>query len=186
MEKEEHHQGPECCMCGDQGLSSELFTCKTCRFRLQHKYCSNLYPGAESYTVCNWCLSQKDDKKGGGGGERLIISPKSSHKITTVHQDDHDGIKMIKKKRVLLGEGQGDRRTISSNSQIKKSSKLPVEAAAGRRRVASDHAGGGGRDINIRRTRSEEMSSKGGNGMIIKQVFRNKVRRYKLLDDVSS
>lgn len=88
---------------------------------------------------------------------------------------------MIKKKRVLLGDDQGDGRTSS-----KKPSKLPVEvdhrAAPGRRRVDA-----GGR-INIRRTRSEEMSSNGGNGngMIIKQVFRNKVRRYKLLDDVSS
>lgn len=36
----------------------------------------------------------------------------------------------------------------------------------------------------IRRTRSEEVSNPSGG--IMKQVFRNKVRRYKLLDEVSS
>ncbi|GAY41523.1 hypothetical protein CUMW_060130, partial [Citrus unshiu] len=39
----------ECCMCGDYGVSNELFRCKVCQFRSQHRYCSNLYPKAESY-----------------------------------------------------------------------------------------------------------------------------------------
>lgn len=30
--------GPECCMCGDCGLPYELFQCKACHFRSQHRY----------------------------------------------------------------------------------------------------------------------------------------------------
>ena len=30
--------GLECCMCGDYGLSHELFQCKVCHFRSQHRY----------------------------------------------------------------------------------------------------------------------------------------------------
>ncbi|GJN02769.1 hypothetical protein PR202_ga20153 [Eleusine coracana subsp. coracana] len=43
-------------MCGDHGLGQELFRCKSCRVRLQHSYCSNLYPRATAYRRCNWCL----------------------------------------------------------------------------------------------------------------------------------
>ncbi|THU60786.1 hypothetical protein C4D60_Mb07t16410 [Musa balbisiana] len=46
-----------CCMCGDVGISEELFRCKVCNFRLQHRYCSSLYPKFERYSTCNWCLS---------------------------------------------------------------------------------------------------------------------------------
>ncbi|CAL9195713.1 unnamed protein product [Musa hybrid cultivar] len=46
-----------CCMCGDVGISEDLFRCKVCNFRLQHKYCSSLYPKFERYSTCNWCLS---------------------------------------------------------------------------------------------------------------------------------
>ncbi|PKA50021.1 hypothetical protein AXF42_Ash017560 [Apostasia shenzhenica] len=45
-----------CCMCGDRGLPEELFRCKFCFFRSQHKYCSDLYPKAEACRACNWCL----------------------------------------------------------------------------------------------------------------------------------
>lgn len=31
----------ECCMCGDYGLSEELFQCKVCRFRSQHRSVKN-------------------------------------------------------------------------------------------------------------------------------------------------
>ncbi|KAK2659870.1 hypothetical protein Ddye_006403 [Dipteronia dyeriana] len=90
--KEDLQRSIECCMCGDFGLPSELFQCKICQFRSQHSYCSNVYPKAESYQECNWCLSQKDDTKersqnssnsnssnktnsggGGGGGDDNII-----------------------------------------------------------------------------------------------------------------
>ncbi|KAL8026524.1 hypothetical protein ABFX02_14G033800 [Erythranthe guttata] len=146
---------PECCMCGDCGLSSEIFTCKHCRFRSQHKYCSNLYPEAESYDTCNWCLSQiKDVKKSTGESDTKITYPKSASRRTTsstYHQN-----------------------------RIKKSNK--IDHIKKQNKFSKDRFNGG---IITRAKSSEEISNNGG-GIIIKQVFRNKVRRYKLLDDVSS
>ncbi|KAF8703283.1 hypothetical protein HU200_032075 [Digitaria exilis] len=45
-----------CCMCGDHGLPGELVRCRRCRVRVQHRYCSDLYPRAAAYRRCNWCL----------------------------------------------------------------------------------------------------------------------------------
>ncbi|KAG0469672.1 hypothetical protein HPP92_016372 [Vanilla planifolia] len=50
-----------CCMCGDLGIPEELFRCKACLFRSQHKYCSDLYPRAAAYAACNWCL--RDERR---------------------------------------------------------------------------------------------------------------------------
>jgi hypothetical protein len=47
-----------CCMCGDQGLPDELVRCRRCWVRLQHRYCSDLYPRAAAYRRCNWCLRE--------------------------------------------------------------------------------------------------------------------------------
>ena len=49
-----------CCMCGDHGLAGELFRCRCCRARLQHSYCSDLYPRAAAYRRCNWCLRLRE------------------------------------------------------------------------------------------------------------------------------
>ncbi|KAL6899269.1 hypothetical protein ACP4OV_005927 [Aristida adscensionis] len=54
-----------CCMCGDHGLPAELFRCTLCRLRLQHRYCSELYPRAATYRSCNWCLREE----GGAGAD---------------------------------------------------------------------------------------------------------------------
>ncbi|XP_010939733.1 uncharacterized protein [Elaeis guineensis] len=51
-----------CCMCGDHGLSKELFQCKICLVRSQHKYCSDLYLKTETYRACNWCLRDEGVK----------------------------------------------------------------------------------------------------------------------------
>ncbi|KAH7654670.1 Alphaalpha-trehalose-phosphate synthase (UDP-forming) protein [Dioscorea alata] len=51
-----------CCMCGDQGMPQELFRCKTCLIRSQHKYCSDLYPKTETYKACNWCIREEASK----------------------------------------------------------------------------------------------------------------------------
>ncbi|XP_065030280.1 uncharacterized protein LOC135652891 [Musa acuminata AAA Group] len=51
-----------CCMCGDRGLMQELFRCKLCLVRSQHRYCSNFYPKAESYRTCNWCLREEGER----------------------------------------------------------------------------------------------------------------------------
>ncbi|XP_062184919.1 uncharacterized protein LOC133888625 [Phragmites australis] len=60
--------GAVCCMCGDQGLPNELFRCRSCRVRLQHRYCSDLYPRATAYRRCNWCLRELPAQQSGGAG----------------------------------------------------------------------------------------------------------------------
>ncbi|GFQ05171.1 hypothetical protein PHJA_002661200 [Phtheirospermum japonicum] len=137
-------------MCGDYGLSSQLFKCKQCGFRSQHKYCSNLYPEEETYDICNWCLSQKNDTKMNNNKKRVI----------------------------LLGDNNGslkDKKTSREQIKIKPGNSRADQSGSS----TGQNNSGIGRRI-IRRTRSEEISNGGK-----KQVYRNKVRRYKLLDEVS-
>ncbi|XP_050227653.1 uncharacterized protein LOC126677188 [Mercurialis annua] len=172
----------ECCMCGDSGLSSQLFQCKICQFRSQHRYCSNLYPKAESYQVCNWCLSNDPKEKSQNSS--------SSNKNSSEDDDSKKNSQNKKKTRGLLKTHQSPRGNLQlqvMNSPIKKqksperSSPVPVLQSTTRRRLVSN---GRLEEIKlIRRTKSEEINKNNG---IIKQVFRNKVRRYKLLDEVSS
>ncbi|KAG9450777.1 hypothetical protein H6P81_010742 [Aristolochia fimbriata] len=138
----------ECCMCGDHGLSDELFRCKSCHFRSQHRYCSNLYPKADSYGYCNWCLKEDEVRA-------AIPSPSNSN-------GSRGGV-VVADVKLLRGEFP-----LSLSNPIKKQrsperSKLSAAAA-------------------VQRTRSDDVSS------IVKskQVFRGKVRRYKLLEEVSS
>ncbi|KAM7516885.1 hypothetical protein LguiA_006468 [Lonicera macranthoides] len=152
----------ECCMCGDYGLPHELFRCKVCQFRSQHRYCSNEYPKAESYRVCNWCLTQKGDDKA---------------QNSCRNNSDPDDIKTKKGLKEKRGTLQ-----LQLNGLIKKRQRSPENTpapAAGKRVMRS----GGLEDSLLRRSKSEETSN---SGIITKQVFRNKVRRYKLLDEVSS
>ncbi|KAK8501055.1 hypothetical protein V6N12_000162 [Hibiscus sabdariffa] len=149
-------------MCGDSGISRELFRCKLCHFRSQHRYCSNLYPKSESYQVCNWCLNQKEDSKD------------SSASCKSKIEDDKN-------------KGDDYRRdTNSSKLQklIKDPTKKPMSEERSspttkRKRIVTNAC----LEEKLRRTKSEEMSK---NGIITTHVFRNKVRRYKFLDEVSS
>ncbi|GAV66809.1 hypothetical protein CFOL_v3_10319 [Cephalotus follicularis] len=158
----------ECCMCGDCGLSNQLFKCKVCHFRSQHSYCSNRYPKAESYGVCNWCLSDTKEK-----------SQKSSNSY-------EDGCKS-KRKNINSDYHSNYPRTqegtfqLQLNSPIKKPrSPDKSSSPSTRKRInITDH---GASEEKIRRTKSEEIA----NSKIIKHVFKNKVKRYKLLDEVSS
>ncbi|CAK9163598.1 unnamed protein product [Ilex paraguariensis] len=171
----------ECCMCGDYGLSNELFRCKACQFRSQHRYCSNLYPRAESYRVCNWCLSQKEYET----AEKTHNSCNSSSSSYKNREDD-----MIKtKKKNSSSNNHGNLNIkkgslkLQPNSPIKKQrsppSELRLPPSSTRRRIVT---GGGSDQKRLRRTKSEDISKT----EIIKQRFRNKVRRYKLLDEVSN
>ncbi|KAL0433056.1 UNVERIFIED_CONTAM: hypothetical protein Slati_2639900 [Sesamum latifolium] len=130
---------------------------------------------AESYYICNWCL----DKKGELQGNTKASSPNSSSSSLKTPSDHQDHMKMNKGKRVLGGNHGGLKDTSDHIKKQKKSSRTMERSgpsSAGRKRVTTDHHG--------KKTRSEEVSNGGVN--IIKQVFRNKVRRYKLLDEVSS
>ncbi|KDP41454.1 hypothetical protein JCGZ_15861 [Jatropha curcas] len=167
---------PECCMCGDFGLSYELFQCKICHFRSQHRYCSNLYPKAESYQVCNWCL-------GNEGKEKSQNSSNSSSSNKNSSEDDSS--KSIKKG---VKNQRGSLQLEVINSPIKKQRSPERSPVTTRRRLIT--YGKLEEKKLIRRTKSEEISNNNNNsnsnGITITQVFRNRVRRYKLLDEVSS
>ena len=188
---------PECCMCGDSGLTHELFQCKVCQFRSQHRYCSNLYPQPESYKVCNWCLSQKEDSK-----EKSQNSCNSSASCKDNSEDDSKN--NIKKKSHnfskpgsvspgLKGGQQRNTNNLKLQVAIKKPKSPEVRSPSTttttmttmtttttrRKRIITNAR----LEEKLRRTKSEEISNR---GLITRHVFRNKVRRYKLLDEVSS
>ncbi|KAL5215805.1 hypothetical protein ABZP36_007206 [Zizania latifolia] len=71
-----------CCMCGDHGLPEELFRCRLCRVRLQHRYCSDLYPRATAYRRCNWCLREPTALAGGGHAHEAADKPTVRRKAT--------------------------------------------------------------------------------------------------------
>lgn len=182
----ETQPGLECCMCGDYGFSYELFQCKVCQFRSQHRYCSNLYPKAESYKICNWCLSKKDDTK----EKSQNSSNSSSSNKNQTDQDDHSNNKNIKRNGYStidnLANLKGQRGTLllKLNDPIKKQRSpedlpSPSPSPSGRRRLITKAR----MEEKLRRTKSEEITNRIG---VTRQVFRNKVRRYKLLDEVSS
>ncbi|XP_019057957.1 PREDICTED: uncharacterized protein LOC104806779 isoform X2 [Tarenaya hassleriana] len=153
----------ECCMCGDSGLSHELLFCKTCRFRSQHRYCSNMYPNSDSYDTCNWCLGQNSD-----------INKQRDQTNTASFKGVHVDAELKRPKRVFAA---GDDGPLS-----------PSEEAAGengrRRRIIT--RGKLEEMIKLGRAKSEESSSEIRGKVILKAKFRNKAKRYKLLDEVSN
>lgn len=150
------------------------------------RYCSNLYPKAECYRVCNWCLSPKDIS-----GEKTQNSSNSSSSCRNTTSDDNiQGGPKLKKKLIIKNENndiigrtspKGKLKSCNLKVQVIKKNpnklqKSPLLAA--RKRVIID-------EVNIEekiRTKSEEISNRG----ITTKVIRNRVRRYKLLDEVSS
>ena len=178
-------------------------------FLYLQRYCSNLYPNvAESQRICNWCLSQKDDAK---EKSQNSSNSSSSFKNDAVSQDDtgdQDAKRAVKSnnpratnqqaamiKRQPEGAGPGRpcrlilRRhgsaTMRLAGPIKKQRSIEALALPSppppppRKRIVTAGAKEAER---LRRTRSEDIVKVG----ITKQVFRNRVRRYKLLDEVSS
>ncbi|XP_019454888.1 PREDICTED: uncharacterized protein LOC109356023 isoform X2 [Lupinus angustifolius] len=158
-----------CCMCGDPGFSDQLFQCKICHFRSQHRYCSNIYPKLDSLGTCNWCLNQKESEK----------SPNTSNSSSPYSNNDEDD-ENNKNKKIRKGL-RGSTSPLQLQLQkkpIKKLHKSPEARSPSsqpvlistRKRVVTNG--------------SEDIANR--NGGATKQVFRNKVRRYKLLDEVSS
>ncbi|KAJ8747854.1 hypothetical protein K2173_010187 [Erythroxylum novogranatense] len=162
---------PECCMCGDCGFSCELFLCNICQFRSQHRYCSNLYPKAESYQVCNWCLSHDSKEKSQNS---------SSSNKKSCDDDNRNSKKTKRNSNIDQGRLKSQRgsQQLQVNNLIKKQ-KSPQRSPSTRRRIITQ----GRLEEKLRRTRSEYISNNNG---ITRQVFINKVRRYKLLNEVSS
>ncbi|KAF5456034.1 hypothetical protein F2P56_025549 [Juglans regia] len=182
--------GLECCMCGDYGFSYELFQCKVCEFRSQHRYCSNLYPKAESYRICNWCLSQKEDAK-----EKSQNSSNSSSSNKNQGEDDSKSNRRNGNGDSLANlKDQRDASQLKLNVPIKKqrspdgspspsplpsTSPSPSPSPSARKRIITNAR----MEEKLKRTKSEEISNRIG---VTRPLFRNKVRRYKLLDEVSS
>ncbi|KAK9023482.1 hypothetical protein V6N11_003700 [Hibiscus sabdariffa] len=157
-------------MCGDSGFTHELLQCKLCHFRSQHRYCSNLYPKAESYEVCNWCLNQKVDSK----------SQNSSTCSASCKENSEDGGK--KERNGNCNGGGAGFKGVQRNRNLKQQFVNKPESpekrppCTARKRIISNAR----LEEKLRARKSKE------GGHITRHVFRNKVRRYKLLDEVSS
>ncbi|XP_062097330.1 uncharacterized protein LOC133803341 [Humulus lupulus] len=201
-------QQQECCMCGDYGFSYELFQCKVCQFRSQHRYCSNLYPNMpDSCRTCNWCLmTQNEDKTQHSSNSNSSSSCKnedktasSKTKMNNNSNNDHHLHHHQVGPLILRRQGIRPMNLQQLSGPIKKQKSVeivvppppspsPSPAAKSpsiRKRVLTN----GAKEERLRRTRSAEISNAptgNGNGFTSKQVFRSKVRRYKLLDEVSS
>lgn len=132
------------------------------------RYCSNLYPKADSYRVCNWCLNQKEDAQ-----EKTQNSSNSS---SSNRNNEESDAKLKKKKSGSDSHVKVQRGSLQLpvNGPIKKQ-KSPERSPSTRKRIIT----AGWMEERLRRTNSEGSA-------ITKHVFRNKVRRYKLLDEVSS
>ncbi|KAG0497529.1 hypothetical protein HPP92_002220 [Vanilla planifolia] len=156
-----------CCMCGDYGLPRELFRCKVCFFRSQH---SDLYPKAEVYRACNWCLREEAGRKLLLSGESLAIADQgtgsSSTSSSPIGQRSNDaaGWKMI----CRGGFSTKLSKPVKKQRLSERRSQPQVDSGD----VAVGDGGGG-----------EELSPGSGRG---RQVLRGKARRYKLLEEVSS
>lgn len=172
---------------------------------LSYRYCSNLYPNAESYRICNWCLTQKEETK-----EKSQNSSNSSSSCKKdqdhLHHNHDTKINKIKKNSPKAshdhhpyGSGLRGSMKLQPSGPIKKQRSLdyhhnqvllspssPKSPSLARKRIITN--GEKEEAEKIRRTRSEEVSNikRISNHGITRQVFRNKVRRYKLLDEVSS
>ncbi|CAL5189477.1 unnamed protein product [Lathyrus oleraceus] len=183
----------ECCMCGDLGFSDQLFLCKICQFRSQHRYCSNLYPRTDFSGTCNWCLSQEDSPNSSNSS--------SSYKNNGSTEDEGKNKKIkncIMKKGLIKESGGGGgggcggyhlqlpkpMKKPKSPSEAKSplSSTSPPVIVSTRKRIITN----GALEEKLRRTRSEGVIKSSNSVGATKHVFRNKVRRYKLLEEVSS
>ncbi|CAN6465851.1 unnamed protein product [Victoria cruziana] len=175
----------ECCMCGDLGLPNALFRCGVCLFRSQHRYCSDLYPKAETYHICNWCLRDRETQPSTSVGED------NSSASSGVSKNSDGG--NIGLKRKFIGF---DRRLSLHMHSIKKNRSMEfkpsnysedrtAEAPRDGEVVAGRNGGSFQRKEELLRTKSDDFSSTGKVGMP-RQIGRGKVRRYKLLEEVSS
>ncbi|XP_057442474.1 uncharacterized protein LOC130734165 [Lotus japonicus] len=182
----------ECCMCGDLGFSDQLFQCRVCQFRSQHRYCSNLYPKDESLRTCNWCLSQNQGSPNSSNSSstyrnynRTTEDESNKNKKIRIINSSHQNIGVKKGLQKLINKKPKSPPEAGSSSPPSRSTSVTVST---RKRIITN----GELEERLRRTRSEDIMNRssgghgGGGGGAAKPVFKNKVRRYKLLDEVSS
>lgn len=148
------------------------------------RYCSNLYPKAESYGLCNWCLTVEK-------GEEAQNSSNSSSSCRNSGEENDAAAKTRKKfggGNIRMGgsclrvknappklQVKNHPVVVNKQKSVSPESSPPSLAAA---KGVAGAAARGGIEEKLRRTKSDSG--------IVRHVFRNKVRRYKLLDEVSS
>ncbi|KAF0932094.1 hypothetical protein E2562_008631 [Oryza meyeriana var. granulata] len=154
-----------CCMCGDHGLPRELFRCSHCRRRLQHRYCSELYPRVAAYRRCNWCL--REGGRGGSPAAVKVATAASKRRISAAFEMSNNS-EEDKSKHSCDGGGGCSRSAFCAepSKPVKKPKVglMPVEE-------------------------TETATMKGRRKLqptVGKARFRVKVRRYKLLTEVIS
>lgn len=132
------------------------------------RYCSDLYPKAESYRFCNWCLKEDGGKAMKEAVEIRSLPPSacsvsnSNKSMSTISSSSSNEVG-LKLQRCNF--------PLHLNSPIKK--QRSPERSVQKKNISEE---------SLRRTRSEDIS----NVTRSKQVSRGKVRRYKLLEEVSS
>ncbi|KAK1278893.1 hypothetical protein QJS04_geneDACA019643 [Acorus gramineus] len=174
-------ENKECCMCGDHGLSHQLFRCNICLFRSQHRYCSNRYPKADSYKVCNWCL--RDD-----GGKKAVtttttkgsLSKEGSQSTSPTSPKTPNSNSINNETTSPKFQQRGSIPLSLINKPIKKQKSLDKPPAHKKIVVK------GCVESSIQRTRSDEVFNVAGLRPRPKPAFRVKIRRYKLLEEVTS
>lgn len=136
---------------------------------IRFSYCSNLYPDAASYDTCNWCITAHHDDDGRKGekqkhgkstSRKLVLnsSRSSPHKRKSVKSNGRNGV------------DDDDSVWLELNRPSKRRNNSPGTPLAAATK---------------RRTRSETAMPNAVAG-IGKRVLRNRVLRYKLLDEVST
>lgn len=184
-------------MCGDTGFSDEIFQCRTCLYRFQHKYCSYLYLKTESYQTCDWCL--KSGKLNRKPSKQLkdfkslynsADEKKSSCERSCPVHDQH----AIKKQK---STGSVERPSTNAVLQYPKVSARSGQSHSkflGNERIHNELQRGEGRSVRKGVTLSckEDFDSKqrlqipSSHETSTSRLVRGKVRRYKLLEEVSS
>ncbi|RWW02188.1 hypothetical protein GW17_00034729 [Ensete ventricosum] len=146
-----------CCMCGDRGISDELFRCKICHFRLQHKYCSNLYPTTKHYSSCNWCLRD--------GGRNAAVQESTMDQTHSLSSSSD------------LAAGAGFR--VKFHRDVSATHLKTLSETVKKRRTTARRSP----PAVIGKSQSD-LPSLGSSRP--KQAFRSKVRKFKLLEEVCS
>lgn len=183
-------------MCGDMGFSDEIFQCKTCLHRFQHKYCSCLYPKTESYQTCDWCLRRGElvNRK----ASKQIKDSKSLHRCTDDKKScersfpgqDQNAIKKLKSTAGVLERPSTTGRNFNGVVQYYNASTRGQSQSKliGNERIHKQ--GGEGRCVMM--SCKEDFESKqqvqipSSKPSTPRPIVRGKVRRYKLLEEVSS
>ncbi|KAF0890311.1 hypothetical protein E2562_002722 [Oryza meyeriana var. granulata] len=171
--------GDVCCMCGDRGLPEELFRCRLCRVRLQHRYCSDLYPRATAYRRCNWCLRERvhGDGHGHAAADKSTVRRKAiSSSPSAASSSDQE----------TSTSGEAERQQRLQEATGCSASRRPPDTGPGRpvkkQKTAADEGEAPGARAAAKGNNGNKRVTQAGK----KTGVKVRVRRYKLLAEVIS